>query len=82
MDAVNITNARQNLFQLVNDVNDSHQPVQILGKNGNAILISEEDWRAIEETLYLSSVSGMVQSIHDAAAEPASSCTNAKELDW
>lgn len=82
MQAYNVTNARANLYSLLNEVNQNHTPVQILGKNGNAILISEDDWRSIEETLYLYSVPGMVESIRAAADEPLEDCTPADEVDW
>ena len=68
MSVVNITNARQNLYQLVRDVNSSSEPVLIYNNNGNnAVLISENDWNAIQETLYLQSVPDMTESIKKAA---------------
>lgn len=64
MSTINITNARQNLFQLVADVNVGYNPITIVNNKGkNAVLISEEEWKNIEETLYLSSIPGYVENI-------------------
>jgi len=66
MNTINITNARQNLFKLVSDVNVGFNPVTIVNNKGkNAVLISEEEWKNIEETLYLSSIPGYVENIND-----------------
>lgn len=66
MSTINITNARQNLFQLVADVNVGFNPITIVNNKGkNAVLISEEEWKNIEETLYLSSLPGMVDDINN-----------------
>ena len=66
MDTINITNARQNLFKLVADVNVGFNPITIVNNKGkNAVLISEEDWKNIEETLYLSSIPGYVDNINE-----------------
>ena len=65
MSTINITNARQNLFQLVADVNVGFNPITIVNNKGkNAVLISEEEWKNIEETLYLSSIPGLVDDIN------------------
>lgn len=66
MSTINITNARQNLFQLVADVNVGFNPITIVNNKGkNAVLISEDEWRNIEETLYLSSIPGLVDNINN-----------------
>ena len=66
MSTINITNARQNLFQLVADVNIGFNPITIVNNKGkNAVLISEEEWKNIEETLYLSSIPGLVDDINN-----------------
>lgn len=66
MNTINITNARQNLFKLVNDVNIGFNPVTILNNKGkNAVLVSEDEWNNIEETLYLSSIPGFVDNINN-----------------
>ena len=66
MSTINITNARQNLFQLVADVNVGFNPITIVNNKGkNAVLISEDEWKSIEETLYLSSMPGLVEDINN-----------------
>ena len=66
MSTINITNARQNLFKLVADVNVGFNPITIVNNKGkNAVLISEEEWKNIEETLYLSSIPGLVEDINN-----------------
>ncbi len=66
MSTINITNARANLYQLVSDVNVGFNPITIVNKKGkNAVLISEDEWKNIEETLFLSSIPGYVENIND-----------------
>ncbi len=66
MSAINITNARANLYQLVSDVNVGFNPITIVNNKGkNAVLISEDEWKNIEETLFLSSIPGYVENIKD-----------------
>lgn len=74
------TKARQNLYRLVDEVAESSEPITITGRRGNAILVSEDDWRAINETLYLLSIPGMRESIRDGMQEPLSKAT--KKLTW
>ena len=70
MSTINITNARQNLFQLVADVNVGFNPITIVNNKGkNAVLISEDEWKNIEETLYLSSIPGYIDDIKKIDAE-------------
>ena len=70
MSTINITNARQNLFQLVADVNVGFNPITIVNNKGkNAVLISEDEWKNIEETLFLSSIPGYVDKIKKIDAE-------------
>ena len=65
MSTINITKARQNLFQLVSDVNIGFNPITIVNNKGkNAVLISEDEWKNIEETLYLSSIPGLVEDVN------------------
>ena len=76
MNTINITNARQNLFQLVSDVNKGFNPVNIINNKGeNAILLSEGVWRDIEETVCLNSIPGFVESINYARKEDKNNCT-------
>jgi antitoxin YefM len=77
---ISVTEARQTLFGLVDRVNESHEPVTIIGKRGNAILVSEEDWRSIQETLYLKSISGVWESIEEGMKEPIEECSD--DLPW
>lgn len=66
MNSINMTNARQNLFQLVSDVNVGYNPITIVNSKGdNAVLISENEWKNIEETLYLDSIPGFSKSIKE-----------------
>ena len=66
MSTINITNARANLFQLVSDVNVGFNPITIVNNKGkNAVLISEDEWKNIEETLFLSSIPGYVEKINN-----------------
>ncbi len=68
MTSVSATEARKRLYALIDEVGQSHEPVQINGKRGNAVLLSEEDWRAIQETLHLVSIPGMRESILEGMA--------------
>lgn len=73
--AISITKARANLYQTVADVNEYSQPITITNNRGkNAVLISEEDWMAIQETLYLNSIPGMTESILVSKEEELSEC--------
>ncbi len=80
MSTINITNARQNLFQLVSDVNIGFNPITIVNNKGkNAVLISEDEWKNIEETLYLSSIPGLVDDVTN--IKNNENWKNAKEYD-
>ena len=69
MTTVSATSARANLYRLIDQVNDESQPLTITGQRNNAVLIGEDDWRAIQETLFLESVPGLVESVREARAE-------------
>lgn len=76
MTVMNASNARQNLFQLISDVNEYSEPIIITNNKGkNAVLISEDDWKSIEETLYLNSIHGMADRIIESAKEELSECS-------
>ena len=79
MRTINVTKARADLYNLLLETAESHEPIQITGKQTNAILLAEEDWRAIQETLYLSSIPGMRESIIDGLKTPVE---ETEELDW
>jgi len=70
MTSLPVTQARSKLYQLLDETAESHEPIQITGRRSNAVLISEEDWRSIQETLYLISIPGMRDSIRKGLAEP------------
>jgi PHD/YefM family antitoxin component YafN of YafNO toxin-antitoxin module len=72
--------ARSKLYSLLDEAAECHEPVQITGKRSNAILISEEDWRAVQETLYLCSIPGMRKSILKGLAVPVDKCDD--KLRW
>ena len=80
MTAVTVTEARKTLYALLDDVSASHEPVHITGKRNSAVLISADDWRAIQETLYLHSVAGMAEAIIAGLHTPVDQCS--QELDW
>jgi prevent-host-death family protein len=80
MTNITVTEARKSLYKLLDEVAQSHEPVQIAGKRNSAVLIGENDWRAIQETLYLTSIPGMRESILEGMATPVDECD--KELDW
>ena len=75
MTAINATAARRNLYQLITEVNENRSPVIITNARGkNAVLLSEEDWNAVQETLYLNAIPGMTASILAADNEPLDAC--------
>ena len=71
-----VTQARSRLYQLLDEAADSHEPIQITGKRSNAVLVSEGDWRSIQETLHLISIPGMRDSIRKGMAEPLSKASS------
>jgi len=80
MTVLSASEARANLYRLIDQAAESHEPILIAGKRSSAVLISEDDWKAIQETLHLLSVPGMRKSIRDAMAEPLTRST--KDLNW
>ncbi len=80
MPTLTATEARKRLYSLVDEVKESHEPIQIVGKRSSAVLISEEDWRAIQETLFLTSIPGMRESIQDGLGAPVEECD--EDIDW
>ena len=80
MTVINITKARSKLYRLIDEVTSSHEPIMISGKRANAVLISEDDWRAIQETLHLLSIPRMRESIRKGLETPLEECS--EELDW
>ena len=84
MTTITATEARKLLYKLLDEVAESHEPIQITGRRSNAVLIAEDDWRAVQETLYLTSVPGMRESIIEGMKTPG--CQYAREVfpaaDW
>ena len=80
MMSITATEARKKLYRLIDEVSESHEPVHITGKRGKAVLVSEEDWSSIQETLYLLSIPGMGESIKKGLETPVDKCS--EELSW
>ena len=80
MTTLNASEARSKLYRLIDEASESHEPILITGKRANAVLVSEEDWRAIQETIYLLSIPGMRESIREGMEIPISKCS--KEVGW
>jgi PHD/YefM family antitoxin component YafN of YafNO toxin-antitoxin module len=80
MTTFNVTEARSKLYALIDETTATHEPIVITGKRGNAILLAEDDWKAINETLHLLSVPGMRESMQQGMAANLDDCD--QELDW
>lgn len=80
MTTLNATEARIKLYNLIDEAAETHKPIVITGKRHNAVLLCEDDWNAINETLHLLSVPGMRESIREALQADLAECD--KELDW
>lgn len=80
MTVVSATLARANLYRLIDQVNEESEPLIITGQRGNAVLIGEDDWRAIQESLFLAGVPGLAESIRQARAERIEAGT--ETLEW
>lgn len=80
MHTLTASQARSNLYRIIDEAATNHEPVVITGKRNNAVLVSAEDWASIQETMYLLSVPGMRESIMEGLQTPVGEC--AKELEW
>jgi len=80
MKTVTATEARKTLYRLLDEVAVTSEPIQITGRRAGAVLLSEDDWRSIEETLHLLSIPGMRESIREGMETPLDECV--EELDW
>lgn len=80
MKTLTATEARRILYRLLDEVAVTSEPVQITGKRARAVLVSEQDWRALQETVHLTSIPGMAESIREGMATPIDECV--EELDW
>jgi len=80
MKTINATKARENLYRIIDDASASHEPVYITGRRSNAVLVAEDDWKSIQETLYLLSIPKMRESIRKGLKTPVDECSG--DLDW
>jgi prevent-host-death family protein len=80
MTTFNATEARAKLYALIDETTDTHEPIVITGKRGNAVLLAEDDWKAINESLHLLSVPGMRESVQEGMATKLDDCDSG--LDW
>ncbi len=80
MPTLSATEARTKLYRLIDEASLTHEPIVITGKRGNAVLISEDDWRAIQETMFLLNIPGMRKSIQEGLATPIEDCK--EEIEW
>ncbi len=80
MKTITATKARKNLYRLLDEVSVTSEPVQISGRRANAVLVSEADWRALQETVYLMSIPGLAESIREGMDTPLDECV--EQLDW
>jgi len=80
MTTIKSSDARMKFYRLIDEAASSHQPILITGKRNNAVLVSEDDWRSIQETLYLLSIPGMRESIVEGLNTPVAEC--AREIKW
>jgi antitoxin YefM len=80
MSTLNATEVRSKLYSLIDETTETHEPILITGKRGNAILLAEEDWRAVTESLFLVSIPGMRESIQEGLNTTVENCD--EDLDW
>lgn len=82
MNVISATEARARLYRLIDETAAAHKPILITGQRNNAVLVSEEDWNALQETLFLVSIPGMRESILEGGEEPVSECKPLEDIDW
>jgi antitoxin YefM len=80
MNSLSLTEASQNLDNLINQITENHQPVMIKGSQNDVIVVSKEDWSAIQETIYLNSIPGYIDSIYESINSPREEWVNAQDL--
>ena len=80
MGTLSATEARKKLYRLIDETSVTHEPIVITGKRGNAVLVSESDWKAIQETMFLVTIPGMRESIIEGLKTPVEDCK--EDLDW
>ncbi len=82
MKTVSVTNARQNIFSIIEQTIVNSEPIQITSKKGDVVMLSLEDWSALQETLHLLSVPGMRESIIEGDKEPIEDCKSLEDIGW
>ena len=83
MTSISAAKARQNIYKVLNDVNENSEPITITNTKGkNAVIISEDDWKAIKETIYLNSIPGMAESIREGEETTIEDCVPDDEAGW
>lgn len=80
MKTMNASAVRANLYKLMDEIEESSEPLQVTGKRSKVVMLSESDWHAIQETLFLLSIPGMRESIMEGMAEPVEQCH--EDLEW
>ena len=80
MDSLSLSEVTPNLDNLIDQITETHQPMMIKGTQNDVVMISKEDWAAIQETIYLNSIPGYIDSINEAAKSSREEWVNAKEL--
>ena len=82
MSTINITKAGKELYNLVENVNFYSEPTLIVSKKGNAVLVSESEWNAMQETVYLNSIPGMVESMRTELETSIEDCVPEEDVEW
>ena len=82
MTNTNITNFRKDIYELLEQTIKYNEPINISTKNGNAVVLSEEDYNSLMETLYISSIPGLKEDIIEGLDEPLEDCINENEVEW
>ncbi len=82
MKTIPVTKARQDLFNIINDTIAHDEPIQITAKTGNAIIISEVEWKGLMETLHLLSIPGMKEKLTEGKNTPVADCISLEEIQW
>lgn len=82
MQVITISQARANLFKLIDQVSECAEPIMLFGKRNNAVLVSEEEWRSIQETLYLTTLPGVVDSVKEARQSTPGDWVTPDKIEW
>ena len=82
METIKINESDCNFSEIIAEINQKNQPILLEETTGKAVLISEQEWNAIQETLYLQSIPNMVESLHEGASTPIEECVDVNDIDW